>query len=45
MSNVLWPERSVLVDTASSKEAVLNHALAKQKYGYRQGQQKQELSN
>jgi hypothetical protein len=45
MTHSLWPERTVLVDTASSKETVLNHALAKQKDGYRQGHQKQKLSD
>jgi hypothetical protein len=42
---MLWPEDPVLVDPAASKEAVMHHALGKQKNGDGQPNQKQKLSN
>jgi hypothetical protein len=43
--SLLWPEGAILVDPAASKEAVMHHALGKQKNGDGQPNQKQELSN
>jgi hypothetical protein len=31
--SLLWPEGAILVDPAASKEAVMHHALGKQKNG------------